>query len=143
MPHSWLYISATDLRIELMQCADEGRDVAKLQPQFEALIKALESVPGGYDLNLAARAGRLLDKTALLKVKRGYPFVEPSRLSAIRARRGAAIDLPTAAPAGAALLDKIHGAWTGRCCGCLLGKPVEGRKRREMETICAGRAAGR
>ena len=35
----------------------------------------------------------------------------------------------------AAFYDKMYGAWLGRCCGCMAGKPVEGRRRRSMERI--------
>ena len=30
------------------------------------------------------------------------------------------------------LEDKVYGAWTGRCVGCFLGKPVEGWKRAKL-----------
>jgi len=31
------------------------------------------------------------------------------------------------------LFDKIYGGWLGRCAGCLLGKPVEGLNREQIE----------
>ena len=54
-----------------------------------------------------------------------FPYVQPNDLEGIRKER----------PEGprklgeiteADLLDKFHGAWTGRAAGCALGKPVEG-----------------
>jgi hypothetical protein len=33
------------------------------------------------------------------------------------------------------LSDKIHGAWLGRCVGCLLGKPVEGVYSSEIQRL--------
>ena len=63
----------------------------------------------------------------------GFPYREPSDLDAIRAARPAQpASLPP--PAGAALQDRILGAWLGRCAGCTLGKPVEGWR---YETIKA------
>ena len=55
-----------------------------------------------------------------------FQFDEPSDLAGIRSRRNGAsrrwsLDLDEQA-----LLDKLHGAWLGRCVGCALGKPVEG-----------------
>jgi ADP-ribosylglycohydrolase len=35
----------------------------------------------------------------------------------------------------ARLLDRIGGAWLGRCCGCYLGKPVEGARRKELAAL--------
>jgi ADP-ribosylglycohydrolase len=40
--------------------------------------------------------------------------------------------LPRLSLDAAALEDKVYGAWTGRCVGCLLGKPVEGWRRPRM-----------
>ena len=41
-----------------------------------------------------------------------------------------------AAPAhDAGLKDKIRGAWLGRICGCLLGKPVEGMRTPDMHEL--------
>jgi hypothetical protein len=134
-PHRWLWIGPGDLRIEREQCRDEGRDLAPFEGRFDELIAAMEAVPDGYDPRLNERAGRLLDRTVRARMRKAYPFDEPSAWPAIRARRGPAVDLPPDAPTGDALLDRIHGAWTGRCCGCLLGKPVEGRRRAQIETV--------
>jgi ADP-ribosylglycohydrolase len=54
-----------------------------------------------------------------------YPFVEPSDLLSIRRARSADAPLPRFDPTDDTLLDKMHGAWLGRCVGCSLGKPVE------------------
>jgi hypothetical protein len=35
----------------------------------------------------------------------------------------------------AVLKEKIHGAWLGRMCGCLLGKPIEGIRTNELHPI--------
>ena len=60
----------------------------------------------------------------------GWPFDEPSSLDEI-------LDLlPPATQArdvdDQAIGSRIHGAWLGRCAGCMLGKPVEGWTRAEI-----------
>jgi hypothetical protein len=39
------------------------------------------------------------------------------------------------------LLDRLHGAWTGRCCGCASGKPVEFMGMRIDNGVLTGRKA--
>ena len=34
-----------------------------------------------------------------------------------------------------ALRDRITGAWLGRCIGCMMGKPIEGKSRADIEAI--------
>ena len=51
---------------------------------------------------------------------------EPNDLAAIRALRPEGPRDLKYQPSDAELLDRLHGAWTGRCVGCALGKPVEG-----------------
>ncbi|MBW2622567.1 MAG: ADP-ribosylglycohydrolase family protein [Deltaproteobacteria bacterium] len=55
-----------------------------------------------------------------------FDYVQPNGLDAIRGLRP---DGPRVLPLELSddeLLDRFHGAWTGRACGCALGKPVEG-----------------
>ena len=63
-----------------------------------------------------------------------YPFIEPSDPDGIRAEREA-YTLPLSVPNDDTLLDRITGAWFGRICGCLLGKPVEGISSEELKTL--------
>jgi hypothetical protein len=126
--HPWMTITAKDLDIELAQCIDEGKDVEPLRAEFARLQQAdLERDP-----KLRQQACRLVDKSLRLPVRKDFPFKEPSRLSAIQRARKGRTRLPSDLPSPQVLLDKAHGAWTGRCCGCLLGKPVEGRTRAEI-----------
>jgi len=122
-------ISRRDLQIERSECLDEGKDLSALESEFAALdVPELVESPA-----LQERAVALLDRTALLPVRGDYLFVEPSRPEDIRRQRGESVAMPGTALGEAAILDKVHGAWTGRCCGCMLGKPVEGRLRIEIE----------
>lgn len=61
-----------------------------------------------------------------------FPYHEPTSLEDIKASRPAgprrmALDLSENG-----FFDKIYVAWLGRCAGCLLGKPVEGRGDRNL-----------
>lgn len=57
--------------------------------------------------------------------RKDFAFVEPSDLETIRAERRGTAPVLTFDPSEDVLLDKMHGAWLGRCVGCALGKPVE------------------
>lgn len=125
MKQQWMYLSKTDIETERLQCEQEGRDLSSVQADFERVL----SLDLEDDANQPA-AQELLDKTITLPIKPGFKFVEPSDLEGIRAARPAnAPKLPRLALTDAQLLDKVYGAWAGRCVGCLLGKPVETWKR--------------
>lgn len=60
-----------------------------------------------------------------LRPRPDFPYVEPSDLAGIRARR---LDGPRVLPnrlSDAEWQDRFLGAWLGRAAGCALGKPVE------------------
>ena len=123
----WLYLSKTDIETERRQCEDEGREIASLKEEFERVL-ALDL----EDLSNQPAAEALLDRTIRLPLVAKYAFDEPSDLEGIRALRPEPVALPAMKLSPEELADRIHGAWTGRCVGCLLGKPVEGWKRAKM-----------
>jgi len=119
-----LLLRKGDIETERLQCEQEGRDLTSVADEFERVL--------ALDLNdpaHQAEAGALLDKTIALPIRSDYRFVEPSDLEGIRAARPPAPPLPPLARTGPDLEDKVYGAWTGRCVGCLLGKPCEGWRR--------------
>ncbi len=123
----WLLLSAGDLAVEWQQASDEGRDLAAVAGEYAAL-QAL-------DLGVEAhqqRAEALLDRIQELPTIAGYAYQEPSDLAGIQAARPAAAALG-AVPDQATLYDKALGGWLGRACGCLLGKPAEGRRAWQIE----------
>jgi len=74
----------------------------------------------------------LMLKMEELPVMEGYLYLEPSDLKAIIEERPEAVRLPKLSEAQLGdefIYGKIYGAWLGRCCGCLLGKPLEGALR--------------
>lgn len=128
MKHTWLTLSKTDIETERRQCEEEGKDLTGVAEEFERVL-ALDLT----DASNQPAAEALLDRTIVLPTRAGYAFDEPSDLAAIRdARPAERVGLPALALTDEALTDRIHGAWTGRCVGCLLGKPVEGWRRDRM-----------
>ena len=125
--HGWEKYSAS-LRGELRQCLDEGRDVEG----YRALCEAVADLPDGVIREELANV--FFEAMQSAPMRADYPYVEPDALDAIQAAR------PENRPALGAvnadtLKDKIRGAWLGRICGCLLGKPVEGMRTPDMHEL--------
>lgn len=122
MQYEYLFLTPKSLEIEHQQLVDEGRVIPEtVEDEFVELTSPGLDVDPSYQ----TRAQALLDLCAGLEMREDYPYCEPSDLEGIRAER----------PEGsrslgnldeAALADRLHAAWLGRCAGCLLGKPVEG-----------------
>ena len=116
------------LRHELVQSADEGRDVGPIRDRWVAAggdprppVGGVSPDPSSPELSALARIlveelGRLPSASAA---------DEPDDIETIRASWQSSVDLPAASGAVDALGDRVHGAWLGRAVGCLLGKPVE------------------
>ena len=118
--HPWELYSA-DLDTEFRQCMDEGKDIAK----YESLFRDIAALPA--DEAREKLADVLYQIVLNAPIREDYKFVEPSDLDGIRALRQD--HRPgSSKPDRGALYKKLLGAWTGRICGCLLGKPVEGRR---------------
>lgn len=124
MDRTWLYLSNDDLLTEQLQAEQEGKDLAPFQAEFDALL-------AHGDIPDQARAGALLDAIQAAPLRPDYPFVEPSDLESIRAE--SAVTGPSTLDRQPSTLDRLHGAWLGRCCGCMLGKVSEGWRRPTME----------
>jgi ADP-ribosylglycohydrolase len=136
------------LEHELVQAADEGKDVADVRDRWVAAggdptpaVSGAGPVPASPELRALARV--LLDELDA----RPAPSApgEPDDWGEIAALLPPAPDLPRR-PSGpgdpdAAYAARVHGAWTGRAAGCLLGKPVEMIPRVGIEEIL--RSTGR
>jgi ADP-ribosylglycohydrolase len=152
MNPEWLIITADDLRYEREQLRDEGKDLGSIREDFEEVIEALDSagptvekvedrvdvVDSAIDASALreqrGRAQALMDAGQELPVRDGYAYEEPSDLAGITSARPAA-EPAAFDPAGEPVSEHIHGAWLGRCAGCLLGKPVEGWTTEKMHAI--------
>ena len=124
--HPWELYSP-NLAIEYRQSFDEGLDVEK----YADLFRAVEALPT-EDIDTKEKlADTLFELVMNAPAREGYAYNEPSDLDGIRALRK---PYPVAGdvPVEGVLLDKIHGAWLGRICGCMLGKTVEGIRTNEL-----------
>ncbi len=121
MPLSGLSLGHADLEVERLQLADEGADLTPLEDELRSV-----SALGPDDPELPTRVANCLDAVADLPTKDDDPSAEPSDLAGIRQERPDGPRRMTALMSDADLTDRILAAWSGRCSGCLLGKPVEG-----------------
>lgn len=109
----------SDIMAEYNQCIEEGLDMEKHKALFES-VAALENG------EIKTRMSDLIFETVInADMHCDYKYNEPNELDAIKALRKPH-EFDTVEPDEESLRKKLLGAWTGRACGCLLGKPVEG-----------------
>lgn len=122
--HEWELYSE-NLMTEYNQSIEEGLELEG----YKALFEAVSKMPRGE--NKKRMADVLFDIVINAPQKKGYLYNEPSQLDEIRALRRRH-EIKADIPDGKILADKIYGAWMGRVCGCLLGKPFEGVRTNEL-----------
>ena len=117
------------LGAELTQLAEEGCETESLTQELGRIRATLEKQAESlYEL--------LLSEAAAAKPREGFPYHEPSTLAEIKmARSPGARHEAQALPSDDELQDRLLGAWLGRCSGCMLGKPVEGRLKTEIDAL--------
>ncbi|MBI5706515.1 MAG: ADP-ribosylglycohydrolase family protein [Armatimonadetes bacterium] len=126
MDRTWLYLSRDDLLTERLQAEQEGIDLSPFVAEFDSLLSQEEPDQ--------RRAEALLDAIQTEPIREGYPFVEPNDLQNIRDECAMPVPTSDLGPRTSGLdLDRLHGTWLGRCCGCMLGKVTEGWRRPTME----------
>lgn len=115
----WL---ANIVSAEILQKREEGCDPSPIEKIFHAK----------KDTANVEELECLWSELFLLEPGSGFRYVEPSDLEEIKAESSG---LPGRGPELKAdrLEDRIYGAWLGRCAGCLLGKPVEGWQKEDIE----------
>lgn len=121
----WLKQDADYCDAERRQLHDEGRDPEGLPAPFRAY--AAGEIPG-------EPVDGFSDAVQALPQREGYPYVEPDGLEAIQAARPAPHGDGEEPEAILRVENRIRGAWLGRAAGCLLGKPIEGWRRAQIET---------
>jgi ADP-ribosylglycohydrolase len=111
---------------ELVQAAAEGVEAADVAETWLAAGGRAEAPVGGASdrpvtPQLRALARSLLDELGSRPRAADVLEREPDDLAAIEALTAPVADRPVRGD----VLDRVHGGWLGRACGCLLGKPVE------------------
>jgi len=109
-----------DLMVEYRQCMEEGKAIEPYRQLFEAV----HQMPAGACKTRMADV--LFDLQMSLPQRADYAYTEPDDLQAIRELRPQWQQNCEKITDAAVLKDKMLGAWLGRICGCLLGKPIEG-----------------
>ncbi|MBO5273086.1 MAG: ADP-ribosylglycohydrolase family protein [Clostridia bacterium] len=125
--HKWELYSG-NLATEYQQSVEEGLDIELYKDVFSAAAK----LPNG---EVKKKLGDVLfDIVCSAKTREGYPYIEPSDLASIKELRASdpSAVLPENRPTDALLENKIHGAWVGRMCGCLLGMAFETVRTNEL-----------
>ncbi len=114
------------LLTEYRQSCEEGLDIEKYRALFVAVSQMENSE---YKAEMADTLYRMVENA---EMRKGYPYNEPSDLEGIQALRCPYAFEKKHIEDHDALYEKILGAWYGRICGCILGKPAEGTKSKEL-----------
>lgn len=122
VPDGEFYTSA--MLTEYQQSIDEGLDIEVYKDIFSIAARLPKN-------EIKKKIGDVLFEIVInAKQKEEYQYIEPSDLSSIKSLRhthSLVVHVDEKS-----LKDKIHGAWMGRICGCMLGKPIEGIKTEEL-----------
>jgi len=120
----WIAFSKSDLLVEAEQLSDEG---AALPDHLAKELDSLLNYQGPEDQVFRDRVRVLLEQTAYVPTQSDYDFHEPSDLPGIQAARPSTTNHIRQHNLNEQdYYNRVYGAWLGRCCGCLLGIPIEG-----------------
>ena len=108
-----------DIMAEYQQCVEEGLDVEQHKEFFESV----DAMKNGEDKT--RMSDEIFEIVMNADVREDFEYNEPNKLKQIKKLRRDH-DFDVVMPDIETLRKKLLGAWTGRACGCLLGKPVEG-----------------
>ncbi len=117
-----------NLSTEYRQCIEEGLDIEAYSELFNAVV----ILPN--DENKKRLSDVIFDIVRGSNVRDGYPYMEPSDIELIKNLREP-YPISKKELGYDTLKDKIHGAWMGRICGCMLGKTVEGINTSELHAL--------
>ena len=121
--HNWEFYSS-NLLTEYRQSFEEGLDIER----YKDVFSSASMLPAG---EIKKKLGDVLfEVVASADRRKDYPYVEPSELEKIKSLRKK--DGFSGEYNFGDLENKIHGAWMGRVCGCMLGKTVEGIQTNEL-----------
>ncbi len=123
--HAWECYEK-DLYVEYEQCIDEGKAIS----QYEKLLKEIAAMPASR--HKEKMADLLFDIICEAPTVSGYKYCEPSDYESIKALSDSSEPKPYDKES---YREKLRGAWTGRICGCFLGKPIEGIRTPDLKTL--------
>lgn len=107
-----------DIMAEFNQSIEEGLDLEKYKSLFETISK----MENGEEK--AKKSDELFMLVMEASLRKDYKYNEPNEIEKIKELRKKH-EFSQKDPDAETLKKKIYGAWVGRACGCLLGKPVE------------------
>src|SRR5699024_1745076 len=114
------------LQVELLQSADEGKNMDKYIEKVGEIEKLEET-------EKEIEGCKLLKEILSEDTIGSSHYKEPSDIGQIRDNRPSGPRKIAVESTEKDLYDKILGAWLGRCSGCLLGQPIEGWYRDRIE----------
>ena len=118
---------SSELLTEYQQCVEEGLEVKRYEPLFCA-VSQMEN--GKYKEKMTEV---LFEIVLNAPVSAAFGYNEPSDYDAIGTLLKNRAEKTEVDESG--LREKIAGAWIGRICGCLLGKPIEGIRTKELSKL--------
>ena len=108
----------SDLMNEYVQSIEEGLDIK----EYRGLFEAVAALPfGEYKTRMS---DIIYEMVINAKMQPDYKYNEPNKYKEIKALR-IPHEFDAKMPDEQIMRKKLLGAWTGRACGCLLGKPIE------------------
>ncbi len=121
---------------ELLEQSFSQAEAEGCDPAEVGAIRERAEALGALETEAARRdCLALVDEVEALAVQEGFAYEEPDEFDEIVAERPEPLPDAARVPAAAVVQDKVLGAWLGRCAGCMLGKPVEGRPRAVIEPL--------
>ena len=126
MKHLWLNFTKEDVRTETLQCEQEGRDISSLKSLVESILSVEETNEQSQE-----KVQSFFLSVSSIPIPKIKDEQEPNDFESLIQYKEIFTNNNTIQH----IEDKIYGAWVGRCCGCLLGKPVEGWKRFQIESF--------
>lgn len=120
-----MLVTGWDTAVKLLKAEVEQAEYEGF-PVPQELREDIASLHEIYDANNEPQIAALTERLKRLPKDPGFPYVQPNDLEGIRRERPAGPRQLPLKLRDADLLDRLHGAWTGRAAGCALGKPVEG-----------------
>lgn len=107
---------------EIKQIEFEGRIIPK---SLLDMYNKLDPITDRYNEEVLEVIFTKLQDYSSFPLRKEWDYVQPNNLEGIRSNRPYGPRNMVDKLNKDRLLDQLHGAWTGRSCGCALGKPVE------------------